>query len=182
MFLNSLQARLPETLRKHILDAVDEVHLSPGVITPLIEDKPSLRRIVVFIDPLDDEFDHILQFDVVYSLVLFLLIRDLNQLCLVFLKGLQLHLRLEYGIVDSHDLSLDLILSLLDISILDEVLEGHLETVELALLAVLHSLFQKSVLAGLKQRKVVPLFKTSGQVDFKEMSECIAHYPVSLLE
>ena len=58
----------------------------------------------------------------------------------MFLKPLKLHFSLEYSIIDSHDLPLDLILSLFDVRIFDEILESHLKQVELAFLAMLHSL------------------------------------------
>ena len=95
---------------------------------------------MIFIDPLDDKFNHILQLNIVYSLLLFLFLCDFIQLPLMFLKRLKLHFSLEYSIIDSHDLPLDLILSLFDVRIFDEILESHLKQVELAFLAMLHSL------------------------------------------
>jgi hypothetical protein len=56
------------------------------MITPLVKDKPSLRCVMIFIDSLDYELNHILQLDIVYSLVLFLLISDLIQLRIMLLK------------------------------------------------------------------------------------------------
>jgi hypothetical protein len=142
VLFNGLHASFPERLRKDIFDTVDEVNLSSSVITPLVKDKPPLRCIMIFIDPLDDELNHILQLNIVYSLLLFLLISDFNQLGLMLLKAFKLHFGLENSIIDSHDLSLDLILSLFDVPILDEILESHLEHVELAFLAMLHCLLK----------------------------------------
>jgi len=140
VLFNGLKTCLPERLGKDILDTVDEVDFSSRVITPLVKDKSPLRCIMIFIDPLDDKFNHILQLNIVYSLLLFLFLCDFIQLPLMFLKRLKLHFSLEYSIIDSHDLPLDLILSLFDVRIFDEILESHLKQVELAFLAMLHSL------------------------------------------
>jgi hypothetical protein len=56
------------------------------MITPLVKDKPPLRCVMVFIDSLDYELNHILQLNIVYSLLLFLVISDLIQLRIMLLK------------------------------------------------------------------------------------------------
>jgi hypothetical protein len=134
------QTCFPERLRKDVFDTVDKVNFSSSMFTPLVKDKPPLRCIMIFIDPLNNEFNHILQLNIVYSLLLFLLIGDFIQLSLMLLKTFKLHFRLENSIIDSHDLSLDLILPLFDVPILDKILKSHLEHVKLAFLAMLHSL------------------------------------------
>lgn len=53
VLLDGLEAGLPKRLRKYILNAVDEVDFSSGVITPLIEYKSLLRSVVIIIDSFD---------------------------------------------------------------------------------------------------------------------------------
>ena len=135
------------------------------MLTPLLKYESFSGHKMVLIHSWYDQFDGILVL-LTYELILILLsINGNSKFLWIIIKFLSLKVLLEMKILYSLNLFLDFTLTFWDVCILDPVLEGTLNYIELWLFAMVGNFVQKALSQLCENHKFFPFFKPSGLVD-----------------
>jgi hypothetical protein len=142
------------------------------MLAPLLKYISFSCHIMVLIHSGHNQLDGIL---VLLANELILILLSVNgdcKLLRIIVKFLSLKVLLEMKILYSLQLSLDFVLTIGDVCILDPVLEGTFYHVELGLFTMIGDFVQKALSQFGEKHKFFPFFKSSRLIDMVKACEC----------